>query len=375
MSEERVFMERALFLAAQGRGRTSPNPMVGAVVVKQGSVVGEGYHLRAGGDHAEVIALRGAEDSAIGATLYVSLEPCCHCGKTPPCTERIIDSGIRRVVASMPDPNPLVCGKGFERLREAGIEVEWGLMEEESSSLNEAYIKFIATGMPFVILKGAASLDGKIATATGESRWITGPAARERVHRLRDEVDAVMVGIGTVLQDDPQLTTRLASGQGKDPLRIILDAEARLPLNAKVINPASLSGTLLVTSNSSPREKLEDLRRQGVEVWAMEEQEGRIPLRPLLKGLGERKIVSLMIEGGSEINASALEEGVVDKVILFVAPRLIGGASAPSWIGGQGIERLDESFTLKNIFLERLGDDIMIEGRLQPPTRIPCSPA
>ncbi len=276
-------MERALFLAAQGRGRTSPNPMVGAVVVKQGSVVGEGYHLRAGGDHAEVIALRGAEDSAIGATLYVSLEPCCHCGKTPPCTERIIDSGIRRVVASMPDPNPLVCGKGFERLREAGIEVEWGLMEEESSSLNEAYIKFIATGMPFVILKGAASLDGKIATATGESRWITGPAARERVHRLRDEVDAVMVGIGTVLQDDPLLTTRLASGQGKDPLRIILDAEARLPINAKVINPASLSGTLLVTSNSCPQEKLEDLPAAGGGSLGYRRARGKDPSSTLIE--------------------------------------------------------------------------------------------
>jgi diaminohydroxyphosphoribosylaminopyrimidine deaminase/5-amino-6-(5-phosphoribosylamino)uracil reductase len=248
-------------------------------------------------------------------------------------------------------------------------------MAEESSRLNEVYIKFATTGLPFVTLKGAASLDGKIATAGRESKWITGPAARERVHQLRDEMDAVMVGIGTILQDDPQLTTRLASGQGKDPLRVVLDIRARLPLNAKVINPASGSGTLVVTSDSSPQEKLDALRRRGVEVWGMEEQGGRIPLRPLLKRLGERQIVSLMIEGGSGINASALEEGIVDKVILFLAPRLIGGISAPSWIGGRGIGNLEESWSLKNIFLERLGDDIMIEGYLRHPERISCSPA
>jgi len=367
-------MERALSLAAQGKGKTSPNPMVGAVVVKQGLVVGEGYHLRAGSDHAEVIALREAKESAAGATLYVSLEPCCHYGKTPPCTERIIESGIGRVVASMLDPNPLMCGKGFARLKEAGLQVEWGLMEQESRRLNEAYVKWITTGMPFVILKGAASLDGKIATSTGESRWITGEKAREKVHQLRNEVDAVMVGIGTVLKDDPQLTARIPSGRGKDPLRIILDTAARLPLNSKVIHADSRTKALLVTSVSSPREKLEELRSRGVEVWSMEEEGGRIPLQPVLKRLGEREIMSLMIEGGSEVNAAALEEGIVDKVILFLSPRLIGGASAPSWIGGKGIQSLEGSWSVKNISLEWVGDDIMFEGYLQPPRNTACSP-
>jgi diaminohydroxyphosphoribosylaminopyrimidine deaminase/5-amino-6-(5-phosphoribosylamino)uracil reductase len=247
-------------------------------------------------------------------------------------------------------------------------------MEEEARRLNEAYLKFITTGMPFVILKGAASLDGKIATCAGESKWITGAKAREMVHRLRDEVDAVLVGIGTILKDDPQLTTRLPSGGGKDPLRIILDARARLPLGSRVIHPASEAKTLLVTSVSSPGERVEELRAQGVEVWSMEEEDGRIPLRSLLKRLGGQQIMSLMIEGGSEVNASALEEGIVDKVVLFLAPRLIGGSSAPSLVGGKGIHDLEETWSLKNISWEQVGDDIMIEGYLRPPEEKPCSP-
>jgi len=376
MSTERIFMQRALFLAALGKGRTSPNPMVGAVLVKQGRVLGEGYHRRAGEDHAEVIALREAGDRASGATLYVTLEPCSHYGRTPPCTDQIIQTGIQRVVASMADPNPLVLGGGFERLRQAGIRVETGLMEEASRTLNEAYIKFITTGLPFVILKGATSLDGKIATVTGESRWITGPPARERVHRLRNEVDAVMVGISTILKDDPRLTTRLPCGVGKDPLRIVLDSHAQLPLDARVINPSSSARTLLITSSSSPQEKREDLQKRGVEVWCMEleERSGKIPLRPLLKRLAEWNVMSLMIEGGSELNASALQEGIVDKVVLFLAPRLIGGATALSWIGGAGVRELRESYSLKKVSLERMGDDIMFSGYFWPSGGIPCSP-
>jgi diaminohydroxyphosphoribosylaminopyrimidine deaminase/5-amino-6-(5-phosphoribosylamino)uracil reductase len=364
MFTDRILMQRALFLAVLGKGRTSPNPMVGAVLVKQGRVLGEGYHRRAGEDHAEAIALREAGDRASGATLYVTLEPCSHYGRTPPCTDQIIQTGIPRVVASMADPNPLVSGKGFERLRQAGIEVKSGLMEEASRTLNEAYIKFITTDLPFVILKGATSLDGKIATVTGESRWITGPLARERVHRLRNEVDAVMVGISTVLKDDPQLTTRLPSGIGKDPLRIVLDSHAQLPLDAKVINPSSPAKTLLITSSFSPREKREDLQKRGVQVWCMEleEESGKIPLRPVLKKLAEWNVMSLIIEGGSELNASALQEGIVDKVVLFLAPRLIGGATAPSWIGGAGVGELKRSYFLKKVSLERIGDDIMLSG-------------
>jgi diaminohydroxyphosphoribosylaminopyrimidine deaminase/5-amino-6-(5-phosphoribosylamino)uracil reductase len=374
MSEDRTFMERALALARRGKGRTSPNPMVGAVVVREGRVVGEGYHLRAGSDHAEVIALQEAGELTPGSTLYVTLEPCCHYGKTPPCTERIIAAGISRVVSCMVDPNPLVQGKGFERLKEAGIRVEWGLLEEEARRLNEAYLKFIISGLPFVILKGAASLDGKIATRTGSSRWITGPPARERVHRMRDEVDAVLVGIGTVLKDDPELTTRLPGGEGKDPKRIVLDSQGRLPLHSKVVVSPSTAGTLLVTTPSCPPEKVKELESRGVEVWKVEGKEGKIPLRPLLKRLAERGIVSLLIEGGSEVNASALEEGIVDKMVLFLAPRLLGGSVAPSLVGGKGVGRLEEAWTLENISVERLGDDIMVEGYLASGKERPCSP-
>jgi diaminohydroxyphosphoribosylaminopyrimidine deaminase / 5-amino-6-(5-phosphoribosylamino)uracil reductase len=374
MSTDRIFMRRALFLAALGKGKTSPNPMVGAVLVKQGRVLGEGYHRRAGEDHAEVVALGQAGDQAFGATLYATLEPCSHYGRTPPCAEQIIRTGVQRVVAAMADPNPLVSGKGFERLREAGIPAESGLMEAEASALNEAYIKLITTGLPFVILKGAISLDGKIGTVTGESRWITGPPARERVHRLRNEVDAVMVGISTVLKDDPQLTVRLPSGFQRDPLRIILDSQAKLPLGARVLNLSSPAKTLVITSASAAKEKLEALKSRGAEVWCMEEEAGRIPLRPLLRRLGELKVMSLMIEGGSELNASSLREGIVDKVVLFLAPRLIGGTAAPSLIGGAGVRELADSFFLKKVSLEQIGDDIMITGYVQPSGGVQCSP-
>ena len=360
------YMRRALALAARARGRTSPNPMVGAVIVSQERIVGEGYHQRAGTPHAEVHALRQAGEKARGATLYVNLEPCCHFGRTPPCCEQIIAAGIRRVVAAMEDPNPQVAGKGIKRLREAGVEVECGVLEEEARRLNEAFFKFITAGRPFVVLKAAVSLDGKIATASGESMWITGEAARTEAHRLRNTYDAVMVGIGTVLKDNPQLTTRLPAGEeGRDAVRVVVDSRLRLPLNARVINPASPAPLLVATTEQAPRERLELLERQeGVEVLCFSSRDGQVPLGELMEELGKREICSVLLEGGATLNASALKEGIVDKVVVFMAPRIIGGTEAPGMVGGSGCARLSDAWKLEEVSFSPVGEDIMLVGYL-----------
>ena len=362
---ERTYMLRALELAGRARGRTSPNPMVGAVLVKDGTVVGEGFHAFAGSDHAELEAIREAEGAAAGATMYVTLEPCCHFGRTPPCVEQIIKAGIRRVVAACEDPNSAVSGKGFAALRAAGIAVEVGLLAEEAARLNQAFFTFIRTGRPFVILKTAASLDGKIATRTGDSRWITGESARQHVHHIRNEVDAVLVGIGTILRDDPLLTTRLGTPDQRDPTRVIVDNLARLPLRAKVINRASTAPTILAVSEMAPRARLEALEREGVQILLVPGSPRRISLANLMVELGKRGFLSVMIEGGAEINGSALQEGVVDKVLLFLAPILIGGKSTPTAVGGEGIDALRQAKRLRELRIERFDEDILIEGYLR----------
>jgi diaminohydroxyphosphoribosylaminopyrimidine deaminase/5-amino-6-(5-phosphoribosylamino)uracil reductase len=364
---DRNWMRRGLDLAARARGRTSPNPMVGAVIVKDEQVVGEGFHAYAGSDHAEVAALREAGAAAAGATLYVSLEPCCHHGRTPPCADQIAHAGIRRVVAACEDPNPSVSGRGIAALRQAGILVEVGLLGDEAARLNESFFKHIRTGLPFVTLKVAASLDGKIATRTGESRWITGESARRRVHQLRNEVDAVLVGIGTVLRDDPLLTTRLGIADQRDPIRVIVDNLSRLPLRAKAVNRASTAPTILAVSQMAPRSKLEALEREGVQVIVVENSPRRVSLERLMEALGKRGILSVMIEGGAEINASALREGVVDKVLVFLAPILIGGKSTPTAVGGDGIESLAQALRLHDVRIERFDGDILVEGYLARP--------
>ncbi len=366
---DRMYMRRALELAGRARGRTSPNPMVGAVLVKDGQVVGEGFHSFAGGDHAELVALREAEGAARGATLYVSLEPCCHHGRTPPCVDRLVAAGIARVVAACEDPNPAVSGKGLGALRAAGLPVQVGVLAEEATRLNEAFFTFVRTGRPFVILKSAASLDGKIATRTGESRWITGEKARLRVHRFRNEVDAVLVGIGTVLRDDPLLTTRLGTADQRDPARVIVDNLARLPLRAKVINRASTAPTYLAVSERAPAARIEALQREGVQVLVVEGSPRRVSLLQLMEALGKLGFLSVMIEGGAEINASAIREGVVDKVVLFLAPLLMGGKSAPSAVGGPGVETLAEAVRLRDLRIERLDEDLVIEGYPLPAQR------
>ena len=361
---DRTYMRRALELAARARGRTSPNPMVGAVLVKNGTVVGEGFHSFAGSDHAELEALREAEAAAAGATLYVTLEPCCHFGRTPPCVDRIIQARVGRVVVPCEDPNPAVSGKGFAALRAAGLIVDVGVLAEEATRLNEAFFTFVRTGRPFVILKAAASLDGKIATRTGDSRWITGESARQHVHHLRNEVDAVLVGIGTILRDDPMLTTRLGTPDQRDPTRVIVDNLARLPLRAQVINRASTAPTVLAVSEMAPRARLEALEREGVQVLAVPGSPRRVSLARLMEALGKMGFLSVMVEGGAEINASALQEGVVDKLLLFLAPILIGGKSTPTAVGGDGIETLRQATRLRHVRLDRFGEDILIEGYL-----------
>ncbi len=360
MSHHSIYMQRALELAQKARGRTSPNPMVGAVIVREGKIIGEGYHERAGMPHAEVVAIQQAQNHTAGADLYVTLEPCCHWGRMPPCTEAIIEAGIARVFMAMQDPDPRVSGKGKEQLIAQGIEVVEGIAEAEARRINEFYCKYIQTGQPFVILKAAMSLDGKIATASGESQWITSPASRERVHRLRDEVDAILVGIGTVLADDPALTTRIPGGH--DALRIIVDSRARLPLSARVCRLDSHVPTLLATTELASPSKLKQLESSGVQVLLLPESMGHVDIRALMRTLGHREITSVLVEGGSTIHAAILTSRVVDKIMLFVAPKLVGGDSAPGPIGGVGIQNLSDAIEVADLQIEPVGKDWLFTG-------------
>ncbi len=356
------YMQMALELAARAMGRTSPNPMVGAVVVKDGRVVGRGYHARAGTPHAEVHALREAGELAGGATLYVTLEPCCHHGRTGPCTEAIIKARVNRVVVAMTDPNPLVAGKGMQKLKDADIQVTCGVLEEDACRLNEIFIKYIITRLPYVVLKTAMSLDGKIATSQGESQWITGTTAREYVHRLRDKYDAILVGVGTVLADDPSLTCRLQEGGGKDPVRIILDSQARTPSTARVLNQPSEAPALIVTTPGAPPERVQMLKQAGAQVLEVPGSECGIDLEALLQELGRREISSVLVEGGARVNGSFITGNLVDKVYWFIAPKFIGGTAAPGPVGGPGIAALQDALSIKDIKLNRYGEDICIEG-------------
>ena len=362
------YMARALRLAAKGRGLASPNPMVGAVIVQGSRVVGEGYHRRAGGPHAEVVALRSAGTRAHGATLYVNLEPCCHTHKrTPPCVPAIKSGGLRRVVISMRDPNPQVNGRGIRSLRNVGIDVVVGCLRNNAERLNETYCYRMRTGRPFVVLKAAMTLDGKIATAGGASQWITGQAARQHVHRVRSQMDAIMVGIETVLRDDPQLTARLpvqSSNRAglRQPMRVILDSRLRLPLTARVLGPARQASIVVATTAKAPRHRVERLRSLGVTVLVLPAQNGRVSLGACLARLGRMGINSLLIEGGSELNATALRSGLVNRVALYIAPRLLGGQDAKGAIGGRSPRNLAGAIPLTDIRIQRLGEDLFIEG-------------
>ncbi len=366
-ARDREYMTLALRLAAKGRGSTSPNPMVGAVVASGGRIVGQGSHRKPGGPHAEVLALSQAGARAKGGTLYVTLEPCSHLKKrTPPCVPLVIRSGVRRVVVAMVDPNPLVSGRGIAQLKEAGISVVVGCGEQEAVQLNEAYCHWIQTGRPFTILKAGMTLDGKIATAVGESQWITDEAARLHAHRLRAEVDAILVGVGTVLCDDPRLTVRLPndpiSARRRQPLRVVVDSRLRIPSKAAVLEEQTLAHTLIATTGAAPIRKVAQLRRRGIDVLVLPKAGGRVDLSTLWARFGQLGITSLLVEGGSEVNAAVLQAGLAQRLMCYVAPLLLGGQDAKGLVGGRSPRRLREALPLKNLRIEPVGRDMLIQA-------------
>ncbi|MCL0107482.1 bifunctional diaminohydroxyphosphoribosylaminopyrimidine deaminase/5-amino-6-(5-phosphoribosylamino)uracil reductase RibD [Peptococcaceae bacterium] len=363
---DEYYMKIALELAKNAEGYTAPNPLVGAVIVKNGTIVGKGFHAKAGDNHAEVNAILDAGDRAKGGTLYVNLEPCCHYGKTPPCTEAIVKAGISRVVVAMKDPNPKVGGKGIEILRKAGISVDVGILEEEAKILNEVFVKFILTGLPFVTLKAAVSLDGKIATAKGESKWITGIESRKFVHWLRHKYDAVLVGINTVIADDPMLTVRL-EGKSKlrkpyiSPVRIVLDSRCRISENAKIFDNLS-SQVIIATTNASSYDKIKRVEKKGAKVLVLNDENGKVDIGDLLKELGRLGITSILVEGGSQVHGAFLHKKLVDRIYWFISPMIIGGENAPSAVRGAGVERLSDALRLSKIEVKRFEEDICITG-------------
>ncbi len=357
-------MQLALHLAAKGKGFTSPNPCVGAVVVKDGQVVGKGWHKAAGMAHAEVEALEDAGDRARGADLFVTLEPCNHFGKTPPCTRKILAAGIRRVVAACPDPNPAASG-GLAFLSQNGVQTVSGLLQEQAEILMEDFLWYVRHGKtPFVILKCAATLDGRIATSTGESQWITSAASRAFGHELRHQADAILVGSGTLHADNPSLTCRILGKKTRDPARVILDTHLSISENAQVINQKSDAPTILVTAFHAPVQKKERLAKKGVVVLETGLKNNMLDLRQLMVTLGRMSISSLLIEGGGTVAANALAEGIVNKMVYFIAPKLLGGSDGKAVFEGKGVKRLADAPVLQNITVSRCDADILVQGYL-----------
>ena len=356
MISHKKYMQIALSLAEKGRGCTSPNPMVGCVVVKRGKIVGKGYHKKAGTEHAEVIALNQAFKKTKNSTLYVNLEPCSHWGRTPPCTEKILECGVKEVVIGMKDPHSVV--NGFKELKFRGIKTKIGILEKESRKLNEAYIKYITSKTPFVILKVAMSLDGNIATSTGDSKYITSEEARKYVHQLRSECDAVLVGVNTVIRDNPLLNSRLVNG--KDPLKIVIDSSLRIPEKCNLMkNP---SGLIVATTSKASKKKLESFKKKGVRIIKTNAKNGMVDMNELMKQLGAMEIMSIIIEGGAEVNSSAIKEGIVDKLLIFTAPKIIGKGKEA--IGDLGITKISKAIKIKEPTIRKVGKDVMIEAYL-----------
>ena len=362
-------MRLALWLASKALGDTSPNPAVGAVIVKSERVVGQGYHRQAGLPHAEVEALREAGARAKGATMFVTLEPCAHTGRTPPCCEAIIEAGIRCVVVARKDPNPLTNGRGIARLRSAGIQVILGVLEEEAERLNAPFAKFITKALPWAIVKISQSLDGKIATRTGDSKWISSVASRELAHRLRRQVDAIVVGVNTVRRDDPLLTVRGAGRPVRPhkPLKVIVDSHLRTPLTSRCLSKASPAKTILATTERSSRKRAPFLTR-GADVLVLPSLRGRVPLARLFRELARRYgVMSVLIEGGGEVIASALEERLVDRVVWSIAPIIIGGRTSPSSVGGEGPARLAKAVRVDDVLIQRMGVDLVLDASIEYP--------
>ncbi|MBI5144287.1 MAG: bifunctional diaminohydroxyphosphoribosylaminopyrimidine deaminase/5-amino-6-(5-phosphoribosylamino)uracil reductase RibD [Candidatus Omnitrophica bacterium] len=358
MTIDERYMRIAIDLAKKAEGKVSPNPIVGAVIVRNGLVIGRGYHKGPGLPHAEINALRLAGSRAKGASLYISLEPCDHFGRTPPCTAAIIKSGIKKVVVGMKDPNPINNGRGIQKLRKAGIKVIVGVLKEEARSINKPYIKFITNKVPYVTVKVAQSLDGKIATKTGDSRWITQEDSRRYVHQLRSSVDAVMVGVNTVIKDDPLLISRLPNV--RQPMRIVVDGQSKTPSNAKIFSKVKKSPLVIVTRKRSLVTL--NYEKQGAEVLIAKGKGSRIALKDLFKILAKRGIVHILVEGGGELIASLIEERLADRFLFFIAPKIIGGRDAITSVEGSGIKTMGEVVTLKNMTIKRFLKDILIEA-------------
>lgn len=352
------YMKVAMGIAEKGCGYVNPNPMVGAVIVKNGAIIGSGYHENYGGPHAERNAINSCIEPPDGATMYVTLEPCCHYGKTPPCTEAIVKSGIKKVVIGSVDPNPFVSGKGIDILRSNNIKVITGMMDMENQRLNHIFFHFIKTGKPYLVMKYAMTLDGKIATFSGKSKWITGEKARKHVHQSRHKYSGIMVGVNTVIWDDPMLTCRIP--EGKNGTRIVCDTSLRIPISSKIVQTAREISTFIATS-SQEMDKIKKISDMGCKVIQVPEKDGHIDLNILMQKLGEEKIDSVFLEGGSALNFSAMRSGIVNKVEVFISPKIFGGSGAKSPVGGMGIENPDNAFKLVRKNIKIFGEDLLLE--------------
>ncbi|KHD37643.1 riboflavin biosynthesis protein RibD [Clostridium acetobutylicum] len=359
-----AFMKRALEIAEKGSGYVNPNPMVGAVIVKDNRIVGEGYHEKFGGNHAEVNALNMAAKDAEGSELYVTLEPCSHYGKTPPCALAVVKAGIKRVIIAMEDPNPLVSTKGIKILKENGIEVITGVMKKESEKLNEVFIKYITTKRPFITMKMASTLDGKICTVSGESRWISGQTSRKYVHHLRSKYMSIMVGVGTAINDNPLLTTRIEGESLRSPIAIIVDSKLRVPKDLRIFNTLQERKIIIATTEYADKNKENKLITMGVSIIKTPNKNGRVNLDYLLDELGKIGIDSVLLEGGSELNFSFIKEENIDKIMCFIAPMIVGGEKAKGAVGGEGIEKLKDSIKIYDMNSEKIGEDILVSGYL-----------
>ena len=353
MISHKKYMDLTIRLAEKGKGITSPNPMVGCIIVKRGRIVGKGFHKKAGAEHAEILAMTEAGKKSVNSTMYVNLEPCSHWGKTPPCTEKIVEAGVREVIIAMKDPNPLV--DGFRELKFRGLKTKIGILEKEAKKLNEAYIKYMRTKRPFVIMKVAMSADGKIATATGDSKYITSREARTYVHQLRTKVDAVMVGLNTVLRDNPELTPRLFGG--KNPMKIVVDSRLKIPKGCNLMkDPSKL---IIATTSGTSKNEIKKFQQMGVNVVVTKSANGMVDLQDLMKQIGKHEITSVMIEGGSSLNSSAIKAGIVDKILIFTAPKIIGNGVGP--IGNLGIKKIGKAIKLKNRLTRKIWIALLIE--------------
>jgi diaminohydroxyphosphoribosylaminopyrimidine deaminase / 5-amino-6-(5-phosphoribosylamino)uracil reductase len=356
MISHKKYMDMAIKLAEKGKGHVSPNPLVGCIIVKRGKIVGKGHHKKYGEEHAEISAIKAAGKKARNATMYVNIEPCSHWGKTPPCTEKIVEAGIREVIIGMEDPNPLV--DGYKELKFRGLKTKIGILRNEAKMLNEAFVKYAKTKKPFVILKLAMSLDGKIATATGDSKYITSRDARKYVHQLRNDMDAVMVGINTVMRDNPILDSRLV--KGKNPIKVIVDSGLKIPKKSKVLDDPSK--VIIATTKKAVKKRINELHQRGVTILMLKPKKGLVDLKELIRELGKSEISSVMIEGGAELSGNAIKEKIVDKLLIFTAPKIIGNGLEP--IKNLGIKKVNKAINLKNISTTKIGKDLLVEGRL-----------